>query len=137
MSPPAVRQVSENQAGAPPTGQVFPRQAPRRQVGVYLNLVVPGAEILGPRPFLVTVRDSHGRTSSGIGTPRLLFLSRLREGFFNDVFGDGEGSRGPGGGCVADLNESPCGADDEVVYEASVRVEGLRADPAHALDHVG
>lgn len=29
-------------------------------LGVYLNLVIPGAEILGPRPFLVTVRDSHG-----------------------------------------------------------------------------
>nr|BFE43469.1 hypothetical protein GCM10017547_13620 [Pseudarthrobacter oxydans] len=58
------------------------------QVEVYLNLVMPGVEILGPRPFLVTVRDSQGGRL-GIGTPRFLFLSHLREGFFNDVFGDG------------------------------------------------
>ncbi|GKV71933.1 hypothetical protein NCCP2145_13140 [Pseudarthrobacter sp. NCCP-2145] len=55
---------------------------------MYLNLVMPGVEILGPRPFLVTVRDSQGGRL-GIGTPRFLFLSHLREGFFNDVFGDG------------------------------------------------
>lgn len=43
MSPPAVRQVSENQTRSSNYGQVFPRQAPLRLVGVCPNWTNPPA----------------------------------------------------------------------------------------------
>jgi hypothetical protein len=39
VSPPAVRQVSENQTGAPPTGKSSHVRRPGRPVGVYLKWV--------------------------------------------------------------------------------------------------
>lgn len=56
---------------------------------MYLILVMPGGEMLAVRHFFAPIRDTRGRIRQGIGTPRFLFLPRVRQGFLDDVFGDG------------------------------------------------
>lgn len=92
---------------------------------MYLNLVMRDDEILAPRPFW-----PYAVAMGGPRRDRYTPGSYSNPSFLNYVLGDGEGSRGPGGGYIANLDEPPGGADYEAV---SFRLRPQRTDSSWRL----